>query len=87
MVLQYSTEQINQSQKSDRLSMAYLVCGEQEDVRARRVHLVTLTRVDSLLLNGFNLERFKLLVENLTLEVTQLINPQFDSQALHSLNP
>jgi hypothetical protein len=87
MVVRYSTEQMDQSQKSDRLSITYLVCGEQEDVRARRVHLVTLTRMDGLLLHSFNLERFKLLVENLTLEVTQLINPQLDSQALYSLDP
>ena len=44
------------------------VCGEQEDVRARRVHLVTLTRMESLLLHGFDLKRFKLLVEDLTLK-------------------
>jgi hypothetical protein len=78
---------MNQSQKSDRRSIAYLVCGEQEDVRARRVHLVTLTWMDGLLLHGFYLKRFKLLVENLTLEITQLIDPQLDSQALYSLDP
>ncbi len=44
------------------------VCGEQEDVHARRVHLVTLTRMESLLLHGFDLKRFKLLVEDLTLK-------------------
>ena len=44
------------------------VCGEQEDVRARRVHLVTLMRMDSLLLHGFDLKRFKLLVKDLTLK-------------------
>ena len=45
-----------------------IVCGEQEDVRARRVHLVTLMRMDSLLLHGFDLKWFKLLVEDLTLK-------------------
>ena len=67
--------------------MAHLICGEQEYVRARRVHLVTLTGMDCLLLHGFDLERFELLVEDLTLKVTQFINSQLDSQVIYSPNP
>ena len=43
--------------------------------------------MDCLLLHGFDLERFELLVEDLTLEVTQLVNPQLDDQALYSPDP
>jgi len=67
--------------------MTYLVCGEQEDVGAGRVHLVTLTRVNGLLLHGFDLERFEFLVENLTLEATYLINPKLDSSTSYSPGP
>ncbi len=88
MDVQYSTaNKVNQSHKSDSLSIAHLVCGEQEDICARRVHLVTLTRVDGLLLHRFDLEGFKLLVENLTLEARQLINTWLDSKTFHSLDP
>jgi hypothetical protein len=44
-----------------------LVRREEQDVRTRRVHLVTLTRVDGLLLYGFDLKRLQLLVEDLAL--------------------
>ena len=40
--------------------------GEEEDIGARRVHLVTLTLVDCLLLEGLDLKRLELLVEHLT---------------------
>ena len=45
-----------------------LVCREQEDVGAGRVHLVTLPRVNGLLLHSLDLERLQLLIEDLTLE-------------------
>jgi hypothetical protein len=43
-----------------------LVGREQEDVGTRRVHLVTLSRMNSFLLDSLDLQRFKLLIENLT---------------------
>ena len=45
-----------------------LVRREEQDIRTRRVHLVTLTGMDSLLLDGLNLEWFKFLIEYLTLK-------------------
>ena len=50
-----------------------LVCREQEDVGAGRVHLVTLTRVNSLLLDSLNLEWLEFLVEHLTLKMTRML--------------
>ena len=44
----------------------YLVCREEQDIRTRGVHLVTLTRVNCLLLDGLDLEWFEFLVEHLT---------------------
>ena len=44
-----------------------LVGGEQEDVRTGRVHLVTFTRVDGLLLDRLDLKGLELLVKHLTL--------------------
>ena len=49
-----------------------LVRREQEDVGAGRVHLVTLTRVNSLLLDSLNLEWLEFLVEHLTLGMTRM---------------
>mmetsp|Transcript_2955 Transcript_2955/g.8790 ORF Transcript_2955/g.8790 Transcript_2955/m.8790 type:complete len:598 (+) Transcript_2955:730-2523(+) len=43
-----------------------LVRGEKEDVRARRVHLVRLSRMDRLLLDCLNLESIELLIKHLT---------------------
>jgi len=43
--------------------------------------------MDCLLLHGFDLERLELLVEDLTLKVTQFINSQLDSQVLYSPDP
>ena len=76
---------INQSHKYSSLSMTDLVCGKQKDICARRVHLVTLTRVDCLLLYRFNLEWFELLVENLTLEDGQLF--RLGSKTSYSPDP
>ena len=44
-----------------------LVGQEQEDICARRAHLVTLTRVNGLLLDSLDLQRLELLVEHLAL--------------------
>jgi hypothetical protein len=49
----------------------YLVGREQEDIGARRVHLVTLTRMDGLLLHRLDLERLQFLIKHLTLEKTK----------------
>jgi hypothetical protein len=43
-----------------------LVCREKKDIRTRRVHLVTLARMNGFLLNCLDLEWFKFLVEDLT---------------------
>jgi hypothetical protein len=43
-----------------------LVRGEEQNVGARRVHLVRLARADRLLLDRFNFERVQLLIEHLT---------------------
>ena len=43
-----------------------LVGREQEDVRARGVHLVTLSRMDGLLLHSLDLQGLHLLIEDLT---------------------
>jgi hypothetical protein len=42
------------------------VTGEQKDIGTRRVHLVTLSGMDGLLLHGLNTESLELLVEDLT---------------------
>ena len=44
-----------------------LVRAEEDDVCARGVHLVTLTRMDRLLLDRLDLQGFQLLIEDLTL--------------------
>ena len=43
--------------------------------------------MNGFLLHGFDLERLELLVENLTLKVTQLINSLLDGQDCYSLDP
>ena len=43
-----------------------LVTGEQKDIGARRVHLVTLSGMDSFLLHGLDAESLELLIEDLT---------------------
>lgn len=47
--------------------VANLVGREQKDVSARRVHLVTLSRMDGLLLDSLYLQWFELLIEHLAL--------------------
>ena len=54
------------------MCFTYLVSREQEDIGAREVHLVTLSRVNSLLLNGLNLQRLQLLIKDLTLHTLML---------------
>lgn len=44
-----------------------LVRGEQKNIGTRRVHLVTLTRVNRFLLHGLDLERLEFLIKDLTL--------------------
>ena len=59
-------EQYTYVSDEGRSSDVPLVGGEEEDIGAGRVHLVTLTRVDCLLLDGLDLKRLELLVEHLT---------------------
>ena len=54
------------------MCFTYLVSREQEDIGARGVHLVTLSRLNSLLLNGLNLQRLQLLIKDLTLHTSVL---------------
>ena len=56
-----------------RLSDAPLVRREKENVGTGRVRLVTLTRVDGLLLDGLNLEWLEFWVEHLTLGMTRML--------------
>jgi hypothetical protein len=49
-----------------------LISGEKKNVCARRVHLVTLTRMNSLLLYSLDLQGFKLLIEDLTLDGSRI---------------
>jgi len=46
----------------------YLVCREEKNIGTGGVHLVTLTRVNGLLLNRFDLKGFELLIKYLTLK-------------------
>ena len=47
-----------------RLTDRPFVRSEQQDIRTRAIHLVRLSRVDRLLLNGFNLQRIEFLIED-----------------------
>ena len=53
----------------------HLVRREQQDICTRRVHLVTLTRVDGLLLDRLDLKGLQLLIEDLTLTYTSVSLP------------
>ena len=50
---------------------AYFICREQKNICARRIHLVTLTRVDRLFLDCLDLKGLELLIEDLTLDKNQ----------------
>lgn len=47
------------------LELTYLVRREQQNISARRVHFVTLSGMDSFLLNSLYLQRFKFLIKHL----------------------
>jgi hypothetical protein len=50
----------------------YLVSRKEQNVCARGVHLIALTRVNGFFLHGFNLQGFKFLIENLTLAMVKV---------------
>jgi hypothetical protein len=67
MVEKYSTVRTKQMSGLPEPLIGYtdLVCREKEDVRTRRVHLVTLAGMYSFLLNCLDLKWFKFLIEDL----------------------
>ena len=67
----HCTKKMSEDQHNEMLKL-YLVRREEQYIRARRVHLVTLTRVNSLLLDSLNLEWLEFLVEHLTLGMTRM---------------
>ena len=59
----------------------YLVVREQENIGAKRVHLVTLTRMDSFLLYSLELQWLQILIEHLTLEESEYLYPSYRSSS------
>lgn len=53
-------------------NVTYLIRREQKDICAGGVHLVTLTRMNGLLLHSLDLQRLELLIENLTLKIINM---------------
>ena len=65
LVGRFLVERILRVAHQGRFGYRPLVRGEEEDIRARRVHLVRFPRVNRLLLNRLNLQRVELLVKHL----------------------
>ena len=85
----YSTSRANQINtfQNTLQGALYLVGREQQDISAWRIHLVTLSRMDSFLLHCLYLQWFQFLIKNLTLEDKKLSSWQLDQINFILLNP
>lgn len=73
-----STVQLSVANKS-LYNHAHLVCRKQKYICTRRVHFVTFTWMNSLLLHSLDLQGFKLLIKNLALHEGERMNEELRS--------